>query len=396
MPKRIGGFDVLRYLVRGGMGVLYEAVSVDVGIHAAIKLLPASSAVQATVLRRFLREQRITQALRHPNIVRCFEVGSHRGRPYIVSEFVGGGTGVDVASSSCPVEDALWLGADLFRALGYAHDLGVVHRDVKPANLLLTRSDAGTDRRAKLADFGLAKSKADLRGTNITLANEAGGSLLTMGPEQVLNFLQVGPGADVYSAAATVFWLLTCDTPLVLPCPLDDASLTTRTTAIISPARRSLADFRPDVPRAVVDLLDSLLTKDSQTRDRLHAKEIASALGVLAGRVARARMPTSTPGRLSVTGRSSKLPSDGQHDQQDETVARDSQAQPDKFELAMKTVEQCIRLFERAVERSAAELREAIESQDAPRVRRAVQNHDLVREDLRAALAQWEELLNLG
>ena len=152
VPDQIGRFDVLAVLDRGAMGVLLEAVSPE-GIHVVIKMLRADQGVQKG-LERFVREQRLVGALRHPNIIRCYEVGSHQGQPYIVSEFLAGGSAGRLPALKPAVQDVLWLGADLFRALGYAHDLGVVHRDVSPSNVLLTKSDLRAGVRAKLGDFG--------------------------------------------------------------------------------------------------------------------------------------------------------------------------------------------------------------------------------------------------
>ena len=95
VPDQIGRFDVLAVLDRGAMGVLLEAVSPE-GIHVVIKMLRADKGVQKG-LERFVREQRLVGALRHPNIIRCYEVGSHHGQPYIVSEYLAGGKRTTVA-----------------------------------------------------------------------------------------------------------------------------------------------------------------------------------------------------------------------------------------------------------------------------------------------------------
>ncbi len=377
LPDRVGRFQVLGKLQQGGMGLLLEAVSDD-GVHVVIKMLRAGG-VAKKAMDRFLREQRIAAALRHPNIVRCYEVGTHDEHPYIVSEYVSGGSALDLAGHEQPVQDVLWLGADLFRALGYAHDLGIVHRDVSPANVLLTGRDLRAGVRAKLADFGLAKSRIDLSAMDITLAGEAGGSTLTMGPEQVRNFIQVAPSADIYSAAATVFWMLTRDTPLVLPCPLQDAPMHVRKEAIINPARRSLAHVRPGVPRPVVELIDSLVAHHPTARERLSAKQIAVTLGELAERVARAQiaMAPDPPDSSKRSTRRIDVP-------------------PDRFSVALSTLEFFVNTLDRHVEMAAADVRSAIESQDPERIERALARHQRLREDVDASVARWEELVNLS
>jgi len=377
-PRRVGRFEILGVLGQGGMGIQLEAVTDD-GIHAVVKMLRASDVAKKT-LERFLREQRIAAALRHPNIVRCYEVGTHEGRPFIATEFVAGGSAADVAGPEQPIQNALWLGADLFRALGYAHDLGVVHRDVSPANVLLTGTDLAPGARAKLADFGLAKSRLDLQGTAITMAGEAGGSTLTMGPEQVRNFIRVTPSADVYSAAATVFWMLTRDTPLVLPCPVQDAPVHLRNEAIINPKRRSLGLVRPDVPKPVVALLDGLLTYDPSVRERMHAKEIAATLSELAERTARAQLPPSAEESLAKTTRSQSR----------------KLAAPDRFDVALGTLEQFVNVLDNHVAAAAADVRAAVEAQDPQRIERCVARHQRLREDVESAVARWEELVSLS
>lgn len=370
VPERIGAFEVLRPLHRGDYGHVLEAVSIDHGIHAVVKMLPASN-VERKTLERFTREQRISATLRHPNIVRCYEAGAVDGRPYIISEYVPGGSAVALDGVKERVEDMLWLGADLFRALGYAHDLGIVHRDVSPANVLLSGSGTGSGRRAKLADFGLAKSKLDLQGMSITMAGDAGGSTLTMSPEQVYNFIEVTPTADVYSAAATVFFLLTGETPLVLPCPIHDAPIHVRREAIVSQARRSLGDLRAGVPAPVVKLLDGLLTHDPGLRQRMHAKEIAVALGELAERTAHA----SAPARQD----SSPVPC----------------GDPDRFATALEALRFLTNLLDEHAQAAAADVRAAMAANDPPRIERAMGRHQRLQQDVEVAVARWEELRSL-
>lgn len=377
LPNRIGRFQVLGKIYQGGTGILLEAVSED-GIHVVIKMLRGTN-VAKKAMDRFVREQRIATVLRHPNIVRCYEVGAHENHPYLVSEYVSGGSALDIAGREQPVQDVLWLGADLFRALGYAHDLGIVHRDVSPSNVLLTGPDMGAGVRAKLADFGLAKSRIDLNPMDITVAGEAGGSTLTMGPEQVRNFIQMTPSADIYSAAATVFWMLTRDTPLVLPCPLQDAPMHVRKEAILHPDRRSLARLRPDVPKPVVELIDSLVAHSSTAREQSSAKQIAESLGQLAETVARAQI-VMTPDVPDSTRR----------------AIHRADIPPDRFSLALSTLEYFVHLLDRHVEMAAADVRAAIDSQDPDRINRALERHQRLQQDVDDGLARWEELVNLS
>jgi serine/threonine protein kinase len=390
--SRIGEFDVLRLVASGGMGAVYEAVSRTTGLRAAVKVLLVGRNSSPRIVQRFVREQEITKALRHPNIVCCYDVGTWQDNPYIASEFVDGGDGLTVASPTGPVHEALWLGADLFRALGYGHDLSIVHRDVKPANLLLARAAAGASPRAKLADFGLAKSFQDLGRPQITMNNEAGGSLLTASPEQVNDFSGTGPSADIYSGAATVYWMLTCSSPLVLPCPDRQASIEQKAIAILDERRKPLRDARPDVSRPVAELIDGLVARDPSMREGMHAREVAVALNALASRIARKTVATFRR----------DVPHEPQEEDDLEDTAKvpagpattsNGQGPEARLSQALEALEICIRMLERNVERVAGEVREAVETGDGPRIDRAVLAHEIAQADLESALARWEKLL---
>lgn len=369
MPTRLGNFDVLRPLAHGGMGAVYEGVERASGLHVAIKVLQSARGTTERAIQRFAREQQITMALRHPNIVCCYDVGTWEGSLFIAFEFVSGGDALTISSLTSPLQQVLWLGADLFRALGYGHDLGIVHRDVKPANLLLCPVGPQATLRGKLADFGLAKSRAGL-GAPITMANESGGSLLTIGPEQLEDFVNVGPHGDLYAGAATLFWMLTGDSPLVLPCATPSASFEQKAQAILDPRRKRLRDLRPDVPSPVASLVDGLVAQDQGVRRRMHAREAAAALNAIA-----ARIPRPLP----------EVRSEGAPCASDQPASH--------LKEALEAVEFCIRMLERAVERAAREVRDSVSSNDPARIDRAVADHEAAQADLEQALARWEKIV---
>ena len=374
LPRRICDFDILRPIARGGMGVVYEGVSRDNGLHVAIKLLPMAKGESHRIVRRFEREQKITQALRHPNIVCCYDAGAWQGALYIVSEFVSGGDALAISGLDSPLQQVLWLGADLFRALGYGHDLGIVHRDVKPANLLLGPIGPQATLRGKLADFGLAKSSTGLGGP-ITMTNEAGGSLLTIGPEQLEDFVNTTPSADLYAGAATLFWMLTGETALFLPVPTKSASFEQKAKAIVDPRRKRLRDLRPDVPEQVAALIDGLLAFDSSMRRSMHARDVAVALNAIAARLA----PGAEKQASSVSSRE-----------------LDSEPAAAHLKEAFETIEACIAMLERAAERAAREVREAVASEDPSRIDRAVADHENAQNDLERTLSRWERLVEVA
>jgi serine/threonine protein kinase len=364
MPTRIGSFNVLQPIAQGGMGEVYEGVEVNYGLHVAIKILRPARGVSEAIIQRFMREQQIIMALRHPNIVGCYDVGTWENGLYIVFEYISGGNALSISSLKSPLQQVLWLGADLFRALGYGHDLNIVHRDVKPANLLLGRMGPQAALHGKLADYGLAKSMAGL-GKRITKANESGGSLLTIGPEQLEDFVNVGPHGDLYSAAATVFWMLTGQSPLFLPCAQSAATIEQKAQAIVDPSRKRLLDLRPDVPQQVAILIDGLVAHNPSFRMQVHAREVAAALNAVAVRMKQPR-----------------------------SEVRNEQVQSNQIKEAVETVELCIGLLERGVERAAREVREAFQSQDQERIDRASVEHDAAQSDLEKALMHWERIVS--
>ncbi len=289
-PRNLGHFRIMRHLAAGGMGTVFDGVEGVSGIRAAIKVITLEPRPSERAILRFLREQRIARTLSHPNIVRCYEVGTEKGRPFIAMEFVAGGDAQSLASMQSNPYVVMRLGADLFDALAYAHQHGVVHRDVKPANLLLTAPGATGHPRGKLTDFGLAKGVRSTGSQAITHAGEAGGSLLLASPEQLLGFTTVGPSGDLYSGGATIFRMLTADTHLVLSKSVRDARMHEVAGAVLQPIRKSLASFRPDLPAALIQLVDQLVAHDERHRKALTPSGIASTLRQLA--YATANRPT--------------------------------------------------------------------------------------------------------
>ena len=150
---RVGPYEVAAPLGAGAMGVVYRARDTRLGRDVAIKTLPASLAADADRLRRFEQEARSTGLLNHPNILAVFDVGSHEGVPFVVSELLEGDTLRDrLAGGALAMRKAVEYAVQIARGLAAAHEKGIVHRDLKPENVFVTR-----DGRVKILDFGLAK-----------------------------------------------------------------------------------------------------------------------------------------------------------------------------------------------------------------------------------------------
>ena len=202
---RIGPYEVQEFLGRGAMGVVYKAWHESLARPAAVKVLQAI-APDADASARFRREAQSIAQMRHPNILNVFDFGALDGVPYMIVEYVPGGSlGDRLKGGRLPRAEAIRVLRGIASGLDYAHSQGVVHRDVKPANVLM-HADGTT----VLADFGLAKL---LEGSSMKSQTGATtGTPAYMAPEQVTGSA-VGPAADRYALASVAYELLTGSVP---------------------------------------------------------------------------------------------------------------------------------------------------------------------------------------
>ncbi|HEX5272353.1 MAG TPA: FHA domain-containing serine/threonine-protein kinase, partial [Gemmataceae bacterium] len=203
------GYEVVREVGRGGMGIVYEARRRADGARVALKTVVPAEAASPVLVRRFLREARILCQLDHANIVAFREMGEGPGLLFFAMDYVEGTDAAKLLKrhGPLPVRTAVRLVCRVLAALEHAHGKKFVHRDIKPANVLL--SEGGGKKAVKLADFGLARVYQASQLSGLTMQGEVGGTLAFMPPEQVTNFREVRPAADQYSAAATLYNLLT-------------------------------------------------------------------------------------------------------------------------------------------------------------------------------------------
>jgi serine/threonine protein kinase len=204
---QIGRFRIGQLLGEGGYGRVFLAFDPLLDRDVALKLLRFSSN-DARHVERFIREGRAAARLRHPNIVAVFESGQADGENYIASEYVAGQPlAARIASNPPTLEQAVTWVADLAQALAYAHGEGVVHRDIKPDNVMIGAGD-----RPQLMDFGLAKRVTE--DNTLTTDGNPLGTPAYMSPEQARGDLkQVGPQSDQYSLGVVLYELMTGQRP---------------------------------------------------------------------------------------------------------------------------------------------------------------------------------------
>jgi serine/threonine protein kinase len=249
----VGRYELHELLGRGGMGVVYAGVDRILARPVAVKVLPAEAVDDPTVVTRFEREALAAAALSHPNIVSVYDTGRDETTRFIVMERVDGENLATVIArrGPLPVEEAVAIASQVASALGAAHAAGVVHRDVKPANLMLTA--AGT---VKVLDFGIARAagSADLTRTAHIL-----GSAAYMAPE-VATGERAGAPADVYALGCVLYELLGGRPPF----EADHPAAILHQHATRPP--QSLRELRSDIPPALAALVAEMLAKDPRER----------------------------------------------------------------------------------------------------------------------------------
>ena len=261
-----GRYRLGRPLGHGGMATVFAAGDEELQRPVAVKLLAESIGRDPDLRARFLREARLAARLSHPNVVRVFDAGEADGRPYIVMELVDGETVADLLARRGRLDpaEAVALGRQAAAGLQHAHDAGLVHRDVKPQNLLLR-----PDGKLEIADFGIARAAET---TRLTLAGTVLGTAAYLAPEQALGE-DVGPAADVYSLGAVLYELLAGEPPFRFESLGQLASE--------RPPLRPLRELAPDVPQALEDVVMRTLARNPAYRTASAAElgaELAAAV----------------------------------------------------------------------------------------------------------------------
>ncbi|MGY5282537.1 serine/threonine-protein kinase, partial [Nocardia gipuzkoensis] len=210
------GFTIEKLLGQGGMGSVYLARHPRLPRQTALKLLNRELFTDVEVRARFEREADLAAQLDHPNIVAVYDRGTEDDQLWISMQYVDGVDAATVNPQSLPPERAVQIIEGVASALDYAHGMGVLHRDVKPANIMLARAVGGHGERVFLTDFGIARLRED--STHLTQTGMFTATLAYASPEQMTG-AHLDHRSDQYSLACALYWLLTGVAPFDAPAP---------------------------------------------------------------------------------------------------------------------------------------------------------------------------------
>jgi eukaryotic-like serine/threonine-protein kinase len=281
--RYFGDYELISEIARGGMGVVYRARQVSLNRPVALKMILAGQLASEADVKRFHLEAEAAANLDHPGIVPIYEIGEHQGQHFFSMGFVEGTSlAAKVADGPLPPSEAASLTRQVAEAMHYAHDKGVIHRDLKPGNVLLDSQG-----RPKVTDFGLAKKLQSDSG--LTQTGQVMGTPSYMPPEQAEG-KEVGPLADVYALGAVLYCLLTGRPPFQSASPMDTLMQVVGQEPV--PPRQ----LNPSVPRDLETICLKCLQKDPHRRYG-SARELADELDrLLSGRPILAR-PVGSPER---------------------------------------------------------------------------------------------------
>lgn len=286
---RLGPYELLAKIGEGGMGGVYAAIDVRTGRRFAVKVLRKSLAKRREFLKRFFREASAALNLRHPNIVSGIDVGEAEGFHFFVMEYVEGKDCDELVRVNGAFEpyEALKVVRDVTKALDYAHNKGFVHRDVKPANIVVA-----SEGEVKLADFGLVKDLS--HDSRLTQAGMTMGTPHFISPEQAKASGKVDRRSDIYSLGATMYYLLTGRPPFDGETPTEIAGKQVHSVP------RPVRYYAPGTPKIIEMMIEVMMAKDPGARYR-NARDLRLDIDcILNGREPR-RMP-ARPRRAARTG----------------------------------------------------------------------------------------------
>ncbi|MFI5239253.1 MAG: serine/threonine-protein kinase, partial [Gemmatimonadales bacterium] len=297
MRAELGDAYVIERELDGGMSCVFVAEDRDLSRRVVIKVLHPHLAASVSI-ERFRREILTVAALQHPHIVVVLRTGTAAGLPYFIMPYVDGESLAErLKKGSLSVRDVVAILKDVSRALAFAHARGVVHRDIKPGNILLAGGSA------MVTDFGVAKALSSARRTGptdsslgLTTDGSAIGTLLYMSPEQIAADPEIDGRADIYALGATAYEMLTGAPPFA---GLGARAMLAARMSALPPA---ISTLRDDAPAELDELIMSCLATDPAGRPAT-AQDVVDALerpGVVSGEFARVARPSSRRGLAAI------------------------------------------------------------------------------------------------
>jgi serine/threonine-protein kinase len=270
VPTKIGKYDVVGVIGRGGMGIVYRATDPHLDRPVAIKMMTGAFGENPDILKRFFREAQSLGSLQHPNIVTVYDLGDYGGNPYLVMQYLEG-EGLDAVLThrrQLSLLDKITIIIQVCHGLSYAHRHGVVHRDIKPANIMLAK-DGGI----KIFDFGIAH----VGHQSVTRTGQIVGTLSYMAPEQV-NAQPIDARTDLFSTGVVLYQLFTNHLPF------EGENTATTLLKIVHEPPPPLAKFLPSYPPEMEQVLLRALAKNPDERYS-SADEFALDLAQLQGQL---------------------------------------------------------------------------------------------------------------
>ena len=250
--KTIGHYRIVAEIGRGGMGVVYEAEDTKLRRTVALKFLSAHLLADPQQKARFIHEAQAAAVLDHPNISTIHEVHEADGQTFIVMAFIEGeDVRTKIGSGLMSLDEALDIAVQVAKGLTKAHSEGIVHRDIKPGNVIITREG-----QAKVVDFGLAKLATQ---TQLTQSGMMVGTVRYMSPEQATGKM-VDHRADIWSLGVMLYEMLSGNLPF--RGEVDQAIM----YSVLNEDPRPVTELRPEVPAALEDMVEKALAKDPQKR----------------------------------------------------------------------------------------------------------------------------------
>src|SRR5262252_7391128 len=252
IPKTIGRYDIIEMVGRGGMGVLYRARDAVLERDVALKMMLIDFTMDQSARERFQREAKAVARLQHRNVVTIHELGEADGVPYIVMEFLGGKDLETILQheTRLSLSEKLDIAIQLCEGLGYAHEQGIVHRDIKPGNVRVLE-----DGTVKILDFGIAKFAV----STVTQSGTIMGTASYMSPEQIMG-QPVDGRADLFSAGVLLFELLAGKKPF------QGEQATAVVYQIMHVEPPTVRSVLPDLPEALDDIVSRALQKNADDR----------------------------------------------------------------------------------------------------------------------------------